>query len=549
VYRLLIADDEKLERDALRFIVQRGSLAVSEIAYAANGREAIAKVADFVPDIAFLDIKMPGVNGIEAARKIKQLVPDVHIVFLTAFDYFDYAHEAIRIGVDDFLVKPASDTRVIEVISRITSELDREREQRLHSEKNEQKIGQVTGVMEGRIEESLARGFVDLSTLMELFGFLELEFEAAAAFRAGLSFELYPMRIESDAQRLILRKRCLNAVRSALAGPRTLVFGAVVPEGISGFVGFAAGREGDSNPDIGLIERKLPEISARIMSEFSVAVTFGLSSVRTDLERLDELLSEAAEAMRWGEADASGRIRKGSRVAPARSAEGEWDFPPEELEQRLVRSVISSDVAAADRAVDDLFKWLAGRKKGIAAVRAAVAESVIVLRHAVSRQLRGWEYSDAAFTMELAESGSESAVESLVRAQMRKMIRVSRAIPERSVPAAVEQTSSYIEAHYAEEITLERLAAMTGHSVYHLSRLFRQHTGVTLVEFLTAVRLRRARELLLQENLAIKEVSARIGYSDPTYFARVFRKSEGVAPSEYREHAARARLPDPSRRT
>lgn len=539
MYRLLIADDEKLERDALRLIVQRGSLAVSEIAYASNGREAVAKSLDFSPDIAFLDIKMPGVNGIEAARKIKQLVPGVHIVFLTAFDYFDYAHEAIRIGVDDFLVKPASDARVIEVITRITGDLDRERELRLQSEKNEQKLEQVTGVMEARLEESLARGFVDSSTLLELFGFLELKFEAAAAIRGRLSFELYPMRIESDAQKLILQKRCLYAVRNALAGPETIVFGAVVPGAVSVFVGFGAGPDGTANADAELLRQKLREISSRILSEFSVAVTFGVSRVRTDPERFDELPGEAAEALASGASDAG----DGSRQSPPAVSE----FPPEELEHRLVRSVVASDTKGADRAVDDLFKWLAARRQGIEAVRAAVAECMVVLRHSVSRRLRGWAYNDSAFAGELSESDSAAAVESLVRAQVRKMIQVARTIQDRSIPAAVERSSSYIETHYAEEITLDRLAAMTGHSVYHLSRLFKQHTGTNLVEFLTAVRMRRARELLLEDNLSIKEVSSRTGYSDPTYFARVFRKSEGVAPSEYREHAARARLSDAGR--
>jgi len=73
--KLLIADDEKIERDALRYIVQKGCASIDEIEEAVNGREAFEKSLRFHPDIIFLDIKMPGLNGIESARQIRKSIP------------------------------------------------------------------------------------------------------------------------------------------------------------------------------------------------------------------------------------------------------------------------------------------------------------------------------------------------------------------------------------------------------------------------------------------------------------------------------------------
>ena len=110
MFKLLIADDEQLEREALRFIISKSIDSIIDIEEAVNGREAIAKVQASHPDIIILDINMPGINGIEAAWKIREKDKSVCIIFLTAFHQFDYAHEAIKVGVEDYIVKPSSET-------------------------------------------------------------------------------------------------------------------------------------------------------------------------------------------------------------------------------------------------------------------------------------------------------------------------------------------------------------------------------------------------------------------------------------------------------
>ncbi|WP_455383092.1 helix-turn-helix domain-containing protein [Salinispira pacifica] len=537
MYRLLIADDEQLERDALRYIVQRGSLEVSEIVYASNGREAVALAAEWSPDIAFLDIKMPGVNGIEAARRIKQLLPGIHIVFLTAFDYFDYAHEAIRIGVDDFLVKPASDARVMEVISRIAEELGRERTRKLRNEKRDQKLEQITSMLSARIEESLSRGFVDSESLVELFSLLELDFASAVVVQGRLSFERYPMRIESEGQEMILRKRCLQALRAALSGRHMQVFGAVVPAGITVLVSSA--DPGFASDGAGTLCTLLADTSARIATELSLTLTVGISTVRRDTGRLDELVEEAGVALLSGTPDASGRVRKAPRaeVSPALSSLPPA-LPPEQLEQRLVRSIVAADVNAADRAIDDLLGRLRARCAGWEPFRCAVGETMVVVRHAVARQIPGWEYAGDTLAEELSRAEEESAVRALTRSAARRMIRSSERVASRAVPPAVQRTAAFIDQHYAQEMSLEQLAGLAGQSVSHLSRVFKQHTGMAPVEYITAVRIRRSKELLVHPTLSIKEISVRCGYTDPTYFTRVFRRAEGMSPSEYRERQA-----------
>ncbi len=127
--RVLIADDEQLERRALHGILSSLEGYELELLEAVNGRQAVLAAEAAPVDLAFLDIRMPGLDGLQAAHELRKLCPDIHIVFVTAFGQFDYAREAIRLGVDEYLVKPASAEEVrrtaMSIIGRIRVKMQR----------------------------------------------------------------------------------------------------------------------------------------------------------------------------------------------------------------------------------------------------------------------------------------------------------------------------------------------------------------------------------------------------------------------------------------
>ncbi len=124
MYKILIADDERLERMAVRQIIENNFNEKCTIVEAENGRKAL-EVCDNL-DIAILDIKMPGISGIEVARKIKSDYPNCKIIMLTGFTYFTYAKECINIGVVEFLVKPFLEEDIIKAVKRTIELLEAE---------------------------------------------------------------------------------------------------------------------------------------------------------------------------------------------------------------------------------------------------------------------------------------------------------------------------------------------------------------------------------------------------------------------------------------
>ena len=114
---LLIADDENLELKVLEKTVKKHFVDELEIFASSNGREASQICDEVKPDIALLDIEMPGMNGIELAKYIKEKYADCIIIFITAYDRFDYAIEAMHIKAFDYLLKPWKEERLCELIS------------------------------------------------------------------------------------------------------------------------------------------------------------------------------------------------------------------------------------------------------------------------------------------------------------------------------------------------------------------------------------------------------------------------------------------------
>jgi Response regulator containing CheY-like receiver domain and AraC-type DNA-binding domain len=104
--KILLAEDEKYDRETVKHIINENFSDELQVYEARNGREAIELSESIRPDIAIMDIKMPGIDGIQALKEITVSLPNLYSIILTAYDYFDFAKEAVKINVKEYLLKP-----------------------------------------------------------------------------------------------------------------------------------------------------------------------------------------------------------------------------------------------------------------------------------------------------------------------------------------------------------------------------------------------------------------------------------------------------------
>jgi len=173
MYKIMLADDEGIVIDSLRFILTKEFGDACMIESAKTGRSVIELAEHFSPDIAIMDIQMPGINGIEAMREIRETNTNTIFIVMSAYDKFDYAKEAIGLGVLEYLNKPVDRTEIIAVVRRAMHLIDREREKRSRDLMIREKMETVVPIIEnGLVYNILFQEFFedDIENFKNLLG-------------------------------------------------------------------------------------------------------------------------------------------------------------------------------------------------------------------------------------------------------------------------------------------------------------------------------------------------------------------------------------------
>ncbi|GGE31014.1 DNA-binding response regulator [Pullulanibacillus camelliae] len=129
MYKLLLVEDEDLVRNGIKRFVSFSELNIEEIYEAANGEEGLRLFQEHQPDLVLLDINMPRMNGLDFAAKVKAIKPSVKMAVITGYDYYDYAVTALKLGINDYVLKPVSRNDVFEVLNKLVGALKQEGQQ------------------------------------------------------------------------------------------------------------------------------------------------------------------------------------------------------------------------------------------------------------------------------------------------------------------------------------------------------------------------------------------------------------------------------------
>ncbi|CQR57112.1 response regulator [Paenibacillus riograndensis] len=190
MYRLLIADDEPLEREGLELTVERSMPGIFRFIHAGNGRKAIECAEEHRPHIVILDINMPGIGGLEALRELKERLPDTRFVLVTAYDYFAYAQEALSLGAKEYILKPAKREQIIGTLKRLISEIEREKQLRAEELELRHKMSQLLPLVENELALILMVDQTADSTASQLSEWLDFPLDQGSAI--VVAFEGHP---------------------------------------------------------------------------------------------------------------------------------------------------------------------------------------------------------------------------------------------------------------------------------------------------------------------------------------------------------------------
>jgi two-component system, response regulator YesN len=523
VYKILIVDDEQLERDALRAIINKSVDSIIEIEDAVNGREAVAKARSFNPDMIFLDIKMPGINGIEASRMIRESNPSISIIFLTAFNQFEYAHEAIQIGVDDFIIKPSSEKRVLEVVLKVINKIDSQRTALNLRENSTIRLNRATDYLENEFIYTLSVRGITEEKFNSYLSILDVKFYSARAGIVKLLFETYPLNVESDYQKQVLKKRCMYILKSALAKMDILSF---FNTDISNLYFLLSQENRESN---GLktpyISSLIEDITKEIKKNLNMKVIIGIGSIFSNPQK-------ALSSFLHAKNDLS-RLQNKEKSFLSVQENTTVQFPIH-LEIGMEQAVLSGKRKEVMEVFQQICEWFEASPLNFEDKKRDLIELITILKHVAGYQLpNGICLLDDSEIRNAAEAISLLTSFNILLNDLLEQINRSHEVDN---SPAIEKVCKFIDNNFNTDITLEEAASQCSLSSFYFSKLFKKSKKVTFIDYLTNCRIEEAKKLLSDTNFSIKEISQHVGYNDPNYFTRVFKRVVSNSPTIYRNN-------------
>lgn len=528
MYKILLADDEGIVLDSLSFIIQKNFGNRCVIECAKTGREVIEIADDFRPDIAIMDIQMPGINGIEAMKELKKRNSSALFIVMTAYDKFAYAREALNLGVVEYLTKPVNHSVVVGTLSKAMALIENQREKRNNELMIKERLETVVPLIESGLIYSLVFEddfFGDVEKYKELLGITaqygmmlvvewgddvqdnKLSNPVGASVKAHSFYEPFKETI----------KEFFNCVVGPAMANHILVF---IP---------SENEELEYEERIGMIERSR-NLATKLKKWLDVRFRIGIGSIRP-INELGDSCKEAINALK----QSRGRVVHVDDLPIG--CDYEKDYPVA-MERALFDKVNRGNVTGAINEANNFFDWmLQYHRDSSMDIKLKVLEFVLFAEKAA------FESGGMTYYFKYRSDYLSKLIEMQGYPQLRawfieKITEACRNIStkrEEKLSGVIAIAKEYIDRNYNKNISLDEVSKEVDISPYYFSKLFKEKAGENFIEYVTKHRIDTAKKLLEKPELSIKEICLEVGYGDPNYFSRIFKKYVGLSPTEYRE--------------
>ena len=521
--KLLIADDEYLVIDYLKMIIEKNFNDITIVGAASTGREAIEKAISLKPDIVFMDIHMPGINGIEAIRQIKNSNNDVFFIILTAYEYFDYAKEALNLGVFEYLLKPINKAKLIETINNLKYEIDNKRKNLLMEVELKERINRIIPFLEGQFisykmfnvgtlndvefyenifNMNLKKGYA-LSVLFDNSGAFENE-ESLKQRRDKQNFyDIFKIKLKSITPCLIgnaLTDRIVAFIPSNeggdLARHRAIEIGKKLEEKIKGLTSLKY--------KIGIGKNYNLENFSKSCNESYIAAS--INNVQTVVHYDDISFNDDSV-----------------------------DVYPMYLESSFSNSILSGNFNEAKEIFKEIFIWLNSiYGEDIDKIKTKIIELVFSIDRVIPYKLDTLTNLKQSFVLSILKTGNILELRQQFLQYISELAMEIQSQRKEHVDDIIAKVLEYINDNYKQDISLYDVAKSVNLSYHYLSKIFKDEIGKGFVDYLTELRIEKSMQLLANQRYSIKEICQQIGYNDPNYYCKTFKKVTGMTPTEFR---------------
>ena len=534
--KVFLVDDEMVIRRGIKNSIDWEKEGYIFCGEASDGELAYPMIIKEKPDILITDIRMPFMDGLELCKLVKKELPNIKILILSGYDEFDYAKEAIRLGVTEYLLKPISSGKLLEALNGVSESIRREKEDKDLVRKYMEEMRENTEHEKQKFFEQMIAGNLSMADALE----------TGKKYEMNLSAGMYNLLLF----RFTLGKE--NRKSGELLGEAEYAIEKLT-ERLEYVFEFQRGVEGwafllmaDNEEQMSERVKELSKDLEEIMKNYSTIAYFGgIGQPVARLRELEESFREAERALAARFTMELNRIISVEDIRMAQNVDTLDDieitsFGEIEKTRTMLEKFLNNGAEdEIDEFVDVYINELPEENLKSVLMRQYIIMDAYIVMMSFCEKIEGIEGEMQAQSEELKNSMKTiqtlEEIKNYIRMLLKKIIGVRDTISGRRYSDIIEIAKDQIRKTYmSDEISLNTIAAEVGMSPSYFSSIFSKEMGKTFVEYLTEIRMDRAKELLMCSSMKTSEIGYEVGYKDPHYFSYIFKKTQNCTPKEFR---------------
>ena len=534
--KVFLVEDEMVIRRGIKNSIDWEKEGYIFCGEAIDGELAYPMIIKEKPDILITDIRMPFMDGLELCKLVKKELPNIKILILSGYDEFDYAKEAIRLGVTEYLLKPISSGKLLEALNGVSESIRREKEDKDLVRKYMEEMRENTEHEKQKFFEQMIAGNLSMADALE-------------------TGKKYEMNLSAGMYNLLLFRFTLgeeNRKSGELLGEAEYAIEKLT-ERLEYVFEFQRGVEGwafllmaDNEEQMSERVKELSKDLEEIMKNYSTIAYFGgIGQPVARLRELEESFREAERALAARFTMELNRIISVEDIRMAQNVDTLDDieitsFGEIEKTRTMLEKFLNNGAEdEIDEFVDVYINELPEENLKSVLMRQYIIMDAYIVMMSFCEKIEGIEGEMQAQSEELKNSMKTSQtleeIKNYIRMLLKKIIGVRDTISGRRYSDIIEIAKDQIRKTYmSDEISLNTIAAEVGMSPSYFSSIFSKEMGKTFVEYLTEIRMDRAKELLMCSSMKTSEIGYEVGYKDPHYFSYIFKKTQNCTPKEFR---------------
>lgn len=526
MYKVVVVDDKK---DVIEGIICMGnwesmSCVISGKAY--NGEEALRIIKEIKPQIVITDIRMPKMDGIELTRQIKIFDESIKVIILSGYDEFSYAQQAVKLGAEEYLLKPAEIHMISEAVSRCAEKLEKEKSDMESKILRKQRLIQSLPLLRDEFFQSLINQDIGLndSLIQKKMEFLKLSLDYKKVMILAIDIDnICELRNKGGHEEIELYKFGVkNIIEDVLVDYGQ---GAIFTVDNKIALVIDVDKVANVRDNYNRIKKLGHKICDAVKEYLNITVTIAVNKSMVHIKNIGNVYRELEKNLSYKLYLGDNCLITEEQIS--KHKESTKGPNPQALEKELLLSIKHGETKEAIEFFERLFKALLLWEKRPTVFKAKIFEIMLTIGHLCDQSYESKDIS------EFKELSGFDDIRDYVKVYIEDRANIIQLNKKSPIEKSMDRGKEFIHLHYAENINLQKTAEHVCMSPTYFSAVFKEYVNQSFIEYLISYRIKMAKEFLLSGNYKIYEVAAMVGYSDRRYFSEVFKKHVGMKPKEY----------------